>query len=67
MATKNKHGLSDAELFLADAMSDESVEPAPAQATNVYFAARINGVRVEIEGPPEAAVKLISALQEAMK
>lgn len=58
---KNRHGLTDAELKLAAGMN----EAPPTE--EVYFALKINGVRVEIQGPSTAAVALVEGLCAAAK
>lgn len=58
---KNRHGLNEAELKLAAGV----YEPPPVES--VYFALKINGVRVEIEGPAIAAVALVEGLCAAAK
>lgn len=52
-----KTDLNDAEIRTASAY--ESGEIA---STGLYFAAKINGVRVEIEGPSREALALVEAL-----
>jgi secreted Zn-dependent insulinase-like peptidase len=52
-----KSDLNDAEIRTASAY--ESGEVA---GVGLYFAARINGVRVEIDGPSEQALALVEAL-----
>jgi hypothetical protein len=63
MKEKAEHGLSEAELFLADALSDGSWEqtapevqmrPADPQPDFLYFAMKVHGGRVEISGEPTA-------------
>lgn len=61
--TDNPHGLSEAELFLADALSDGSwgqsdpevppaieMQPAAPQPDFLYFAMKVGGGRVEVSG-----------------
>ena len=59
---KNRHGLNEAELKLAAGILHD-----PAPVESVYFALKINGVRVEIEGPATAAVALVEGLCAAAK
>lgn len=62
MKEKDEHGLSESELFLASAWDDgEEVSTPPSastysckspQAEFVYFATKVKGGRIEIEGEP---------------
>jgi len=62
MKEKDEHGLSESELFLASAWDDgeEVSTPPPTstysckspQAEFVYFATKVKGGRIEIEGEP---------------
>jgi hypothetical protein len=74
MKEKNEHGLSEAELFLADALSDGSWEqtdpdasrvpemrPADPQPDFLYFAMKVHGGRVEISGEPTAFMAKLAA------
>jgi len=70
MKEKDEHGLSEAELFLADALSDGSWEqtapeaqmrPADPQPDFLYFAMKVHGGRVEISGEPTAFMAKLAA------
>jgi len=62
MKEKDEHGLSESELFLASAWDDGEEVSAPPptsaysckspQAEFVYFATKVMGGRIEIEGEP---------------
>ena len=57
---KDKHGLNPEERRLAQVLPDEIIKVEP---TTVYFAGKIDGVRVEIEGPARYALELIARLR----
>lgn len=62
MKEKDEHGLSESELFLASAWDDGEGEDtpvppaypcaAPPQPDFVYFAMKVRGGRIEVEGEP---------------
>lgn len=59
----DKHGLNPQERRIAQLLPDEILKP-PKPVT-CYFAAEVLGCKVEVSGPAEAAIKLISLLKGA--
>lgn len=60
----DKHGLNPQERRVAQVLlTDEVLKPA--KPVTCYFAADVLGCKVEVSGPAEAAIKLISLLKGA--
>ena len=58
----DKHGLNPEERRIAQLLlADEVIKPT--KPVTCYFAADVLGCKVEVSGPAEAAIKLISLLK----
>lgn len=57
----DKHGLNPDERRIAQLLPDEILKPS--KPVTCYFAAEVLGCKVEVSGPAEAAIKLISLLK----